>query len=96
MTTAEEMRQLDRLSIDTYGIPGEVLMENAGAQVVRVLWQQYPDLRARRVAILCGRGNNGGDGFVIARYLHNAGVPVAVFLVGERLAVRGEARVHLD
>jgi len=90
------MRQLDRLSMETYGIPGAVLMENAGAQVVRILWQEYPDLRARRVAILCGRGNNGGDGFVIARYLHNAGVPIAVFLAGERSAVRGEARIHLD
>jgi NAD(P)H-hydrate epimerase len=89
------MHQLDRLTIETYGLPGEVLMENAGAQVVRVLWQEYPDLRARHVAVLCGRGNNGGDGFVIARYLHNAGVSVAVYLAGERSAVRGEARVHL-
>lgn len=96
VTTATEMRQLDRLAIDTYGIPGEVLMENAGAQVVRVLWQEFPHLQARRVAVLCGRGNNGGDGFVIARYLHNAGVPVAAFLVGERATIRGEAAVHLD
>lgn len=96
VTTAAEMRQLDRMALDTYGIPGEVLMENAGAQVVRVLWQEYPDLQARRVAVLCGHGNNGGDGFVIARYLHNAGVPVAAFLVGARATIRGEARVHLD
>ncbi|MBI3325308.1 MAG: NAD(P)H-hydrate dehydratase [Nitrospinae bacterium] len=96
VTTAAEMRQLDRLAIDTYGIPGAVLMENAGAQVVRLLWQEYPDLQTRRVAVLCGRGNNGGDGFVIARYLHNAGVSVAAFLMGEQASIRGEARVHLD
>ena len=76
VTTAAEMRELDRLAIETYGIPGVVLMENAGAQVVRILWQEYPHLQARRVAILCGRGNNGGDGFVIARYLHTKGVSV--------------------
>ncbi|RPJ19301.1 MAG: bifunctional ADP-dependent NAD(P)H-hydrate dehydratase/NAD(P)H-hydrate epimerase, partial [Planctomycetaceae bacterium] len=71
VTTAAEMRELDRLAIETYGIPGVVLMENAGAQVARILWQEYPDLQAYRVAVLCGHGNNGGDGFVIARYLHN-------------------------
>lgn len=96
VTTAAEMRALDRLAIDTYGIPGAVLMENAGAQVVRVLYQEYPDLSARRVAVLCGRGNNGGDGFVIARYLHNRGVAVQVFLIGAPETIRGEAALHLN
>jgi len=96
VTTAAEMRALDRLAIETYGLPGEVLMENAGAQVVRVLCQEYPDLRARHVAVLCGRGNNGGDGFVIARYLHNMGVSVQVFLIGEPQTIRGEAALHLN
>jgi NAD(P)H-hydrate epimerase len=93
---AAEMRELDRLAIDTYGIPGVVLMENAGAQVARILWQEYPELQARRVAVLCGRGNNGGDGFVIARYLHNIGVPVSVFIMGEPGDIRGDAGAHLD
>ena len=95
VTTAAEMRQLDRLAIELYGIPGVVLMENAGAQVARILWQEYPDLQARRVAVLCGRGNNGGDGFVIARYLHNSGVSVGVFIIGEPGDIRGDASVHL-
>lgn len=56
VTTAAEMRELDRLAVEAFGIPGIVLMENAGGQVVRLLWQEYPDLQARRVAILCGRG----------------------------------------
>ena len=96
VTTAAEMRELDRLAIETYGIPDVVLMENAGAQVVRILGQEYPDLKARRVAVLCGRGNNGGDGFVIARYLHTMGVSVQVFIMGEPGDIRGAAATHLD
>lgn len=95
VTTAAEMRQLDRLASELYGLPGVVLMENAGAQVARILWQEYPDLQARRVAVLCGRGNNGGDGFVIARYLHNGGVSVDVFILGEPGDIRGDASAHL-
>ena len=96
VTTAAEMRELDRLAVETFGIPGIVLMENAGGQVVRLLWQEYPDLRARRVAILCGRGNNGGDGFVIARYLHTSGVSVGVFVMGETGGIQGDAGAHFD
>jgi len=96
VTTAAEMRQLDRLAIELYGIPGVLLMENAGAQVARILWQEYPDLLSRRVTVLCGRGNNGGDGFVAARYLHNNGVSVSVFIIGEPSEIRGDARVHLN
>jgi ADP-dependent NAD(P)H-hydrate dehydratase / NAD(P)H-hydrate epimerase len=96
VTTAAEMRQLDRLASELSGIPGVVLMENAGAQVARILWQEYPDLQARRVAVLCGRGNNGGDGFVIARYLHNSGVSVDVLIIGEPGDIRGDASVHLN
>ncbi len=96
VTTAAEMRQLDRLAIELYGIPGVVLMENAGAQVARILWQEYPDLQSRRVAVLCGRGNNGGDGFVIARYLHNSGVSVSVFIIGEPGEILGDASMHLN
>jgi ADP-dependent NAD(P)H-hydrate dehydratase / NAD(P)H-hydrate epimerase len=96
VTTAAEMRELDRLAIETYGVPGVVLMENAGAQVARILWQEYADLQARRVAVLCGRGNNGGDGFVIARYLHNRGVAVNVFIMGEPSGICGDAGTHLD
>jgi hydroxyethylthiazole kinase-like uncharacterized protein yjeF len=95
VTTAAEMRELDRLAIEIYGIPGVVLMENAGAQVARVLWQEFPDLQARRVAVLCGRGNNGGDGFVIARYLHTRRVAVRVFIIGEPGDIRGDASIHL-
>ena len=96
VTTAAEMQALDRLAVDTYGIPGVVLMENAGAQVARILWQAFPRLQTQRVAIFCGRGNNGGDGFVIARYLSNAGVAVTVFLIGVPEGLHGDARTHFD
>jgi ADP-dependent NAD(P)H-hydrate dehydratase / NAD(P)H-hydrate epimerase len=96
VTTAAEMRELDRLAMETYGIPGVVLMENAGAQVARVLWQEYPDLQTRRVAVLCGRGNNGGDGFVVARYLHTSGVSVHVFVIGGTAGIHGDAGAHLE
>src|SRR5258708_31010531 len=88
--TAAQMRDADRRTIEEIGLPGAVLMENAGAAVARVLRDRYP--HARRPLILCGRGNNGGDGFVIARHL--LGLEPAVFLFGTRQEVRGGARLH--
>ena len=89
--TAAQMRDADRRTIEEIGLPGAVLMENAGAAVARALRERYPD--ARRPLVLCGRGNNGGDGFVIARYLLD--LDPSVFLFGARQDVRGEARVHM-
>jgi NAD(P)H-hydrate epimerase len=88
--TAEEMRLADRRTIDEVGLPGPVLMENAGAAVARVVEERFPG--ARRVVVLCGRGNNGGDGFVVARRL---GARAETFLLGERDGVSGDARTHL-
>ena len=66
--TAAQMRELDRLTIES-GIPGLILMENAGSRVVDFLLETFAPLREHRVAVICGKGNNGGDGFVIARQL---------------------------
>jgi NAD(P)H-hydrate epimerase len=88
--TAEEMRRADRRTIDEVGLPGPVLMENAGASVARVVDERFP--RARRVVVICGRGNNGGDGFVVARRL---GARAEVLLIGARDGVEGDARTHL-
>jgi NAD(P)H-hydrate epimerase len=88
--TAEEMRRADRCTIDEVGLPGPVLMENAGAAVARLVDERYP--RERRVVVLCGRGNNGGDGFVVARRL---GARAEAFLLGAREGVEGDARIHL-
>src|SRR3954451_24997833 len=93
---ATQMREADRRTIEELGIPSLVLMENAGRQVVAAIEAVHGELLERRVAVLCGRGNNGGDGFVGARTLLQRGVDVAVFLVGRVAEVRGDARVNLE
>src|SRR5689334_1142263 len=93
---ASQMREADRRTIDDIGIPSLVLMENAGRQAVAAMEAMYSDLDDRQVGVLCGRGNNGGDGFVIARTLAQRGVDVAVFLLGRVQDVRGDARFNLD
>ena len=89
---AAQMREADRRTIEEIGIPSLVLMENAGRQVVAAMEAIHSDLADRQVAVLCGLGNNGGDGFVIARTLVQRGVSVAVFLMGRVADVRGDAR----
>ncbi len=93
---ARQMREADRRTTEDIGIPSLVLMENAGRQVVAAIEATHSELLEGPVAILCGRGNNGGDGFVIARTLLQRGVDVSVFLIGRVVDVRGDARVNLD
>jgi ADP-dependent NAD(P)H-hydrate dehydratase / NAD(P)H-hydrate epimerase len=93
---AAQMREADRRTIEDIGIPSLVLMENAGRQAVAAMEAIHGDLFDRHVAVLCGRGNNGGDGFVIARTLVQRNVDVAVFLIGRVADVRGDARVNLE
>ena len=93
---ATQMKEADRRTIDDIGIPSLVLMENAGRQTVAAMEAMYSDLPDRQVAILCGRGNNGGDGFVVARTLVQRGVDVSVFLLGRVADVRGDARINLE
>src|SRR5262249_52878277 len=93
---AAQMREADRRTIEDIGIPSLVLMENAGRQAVAAMEAIYSDLYERQVAVLCGRGNNGGDGFVVARTLLQRGVDVRVFLIGSVGDVRGDARVNLE
>ena len=96
VVTAEVMQQLDRRTIEEAGIPGVVLMENAGRGAVRVLIENYPNVLSGTVAIIAGKGNNGGDGFVIARYLINRGISVRIFLLGSRGKIQGDAKLNLD
>ena len=74
LVTASMMRELDRRAIQDLGIPSLVLMENAGRTTYQILRREFPDLQGE-VAVVAGRGNNGGDGSVVARYLANAGIP---------------------
>ena len=91
LVTAELMRSFDRETIERLHIPGIVLMENAGRECVRAL-EQAVDLRGARVLVACGRGNNGGDGFVIARHLSSRARSVDVVLLGAPAGLRGDAR----
>ncbi len=93
---AEQMREADRRTIKDIGIASLVLMENAGRQVVAAIEALYPDLGERRVAIVCGKGNNGGDGFVVARTLRQRGVDVSVFVIGKVTEIKGDARINLE
>lgn len=89
------MREADRLTTVRYGVPSLQLMENAGAAVADYLSEIFPDLSARSILVLCGKGNNGGDGFVVARRLRERGAPSRVVLCAEPSAVRGDAAVDL-
>ena len=87
--TSAEMAATDRRTAQNFGVPLSRLMENAGAAVARFCLRQYP--RAKRVVVLCGKGNNGGDGMVAARVLAEAGISVTVLLLGRREEVKGDA-----
>jgi len=89
--TAAEMGRADRRAVEEKGVPGAVLMENAGAAVAAAIRRRYP--LARRPVVLCGRGNNGGDGFVVAHRLLD--LQPQVYLAGARADVEGDARHHL-
>src|SRR3954453_11036958 len=86
------VRELDRRAVHEYGVPGVVLMENAGRGAAELLARLNPE--GQRVLILCGPGNNGGDGFVMARHLQNRGLDVDVWLFGEPDRLSPDARVN--
>ncbi len=96
LVTAREMAAIDRRAIDELGVPGVVLMENAGRIAANELLARFPGGRLRSAAILAGSGNNGGDGFVIARHLMERGVKVAVICLKERSGLQGDALTNLE
>ncbi len=89
ITTAAEMREIDRITTERYGVHPLTLMENAGSAVARFIQQHYSE--ANRITVVCGKGNNGGDGFVVARKLHRAGRVVEVLLLASRNELKGDA-----
>lgn len=96
IVTADEMKALDQAAIENYGIPGLVLMENAGIRVVDLIRRVIGGLRGRSVTVFIGKGNNGGDGLVIARHLLNMGAGVKVLSIVNVGEISGDAAVNLN
>ncbi len=93
IVTAAEMRAIDRATSERFGVPSLTLMENAGAAVADHVLSRHT--AARRIVVLCGKGNNGGDGFVAARLLHEKGKTVRVILLADPVELRGDAAIML-
>jgi ADP-dependent NAD(P)H-hydrate dehydratase / NAD(P)H-hydrate epimerase len=93
--TSAEMKDIDRKAIEELGIPGVVLMENAGLRIMRALKTRFPDVSGETVVVVAGKGNNGGDGFVVARHLFSSGARPEVLLLASKDEVRGDAAVNL-
>ncbi|HST09187.1 MAG TPA: NAD(P)H-hydrate dehydratase [Terriglobales bacterium] len=89
IVSAAEMREIDRITSERFGVPSLTLMENAGTAVANFILENYPDFK--RVCVVCGKGNNGGDGFVAARKLREAGREVSVLLLADPAELRGDA-----
>jgi NAD(P)H-hydrate epimerase len=92
--TSEQMRNIDRRATERFGIPSIVLMENAALAVVDAIHEHYPS--CDRVAIFCGTGANGGDGFAVARHLENRGVVPVILLAGDRAKLAGDSRTNFE
>lgn len=96
LLTATQMQGLDRQTIEDIGIPGVVLMENAGRGMAEHIMESFAALKPGPVLVLAGKGNNGGDGYVIARHLIEVGWQVTSLVLAERAAIQGDAAVNLD
>ena len=92
--TSAQIQKLDRWAIETIGIPSLVLMENAGRQVAEEVIKKLKGKKLAFVAVVCGLGNNAGDGFVAARYLANAGVKTVVYVIGMKQKLKDDALIN--
>ncbi len=96
VVTSQQMREIDRKALEENNLSGLILMENAGLKIFQSLKNIYPDLRLKKIIIFSGSGNNGGDGFVVARHLYNYGVKAKVFLLAPFHKIKGEAGENLN
>ena len=96
LMTKDQVRAVDSWAINTLGIPGVVLMENAGRSCAELIKEKLKAINEPKVCTFCGTGNNGGDGYVIARHLLNSGFKIIVVLCGDRMKVKGDAKINLD
>lgn len=93
--TSIQMKSIDRTAIEDIGIAGPILMENAGLQILKEIRTRFPDINKEKVVIIAGKGNNGGDGLVVARHLFNEGCYPCVLLLASKREVRGDAALNL-
>jgi len=96
LVNAKEMRNMDNFTIEEMGVPGVVLMENAGRGAARYLLEHFQPEQGQKVYVIAGKGNNGGDGYVVARYLHLYGLDVKVCVLAEYEKISGDAKINLD
>jgi len=96
LVTAQEMGKMDQKASKEYGIPSVVLMENAGLKVADLVSSLLDNQARRTIIVIAGKGNNGGDGFVVARHLFNRGAEVQVFLAAEAEKIKGDALINLN
>jgi NAD(P)H-hydrate epimerase len=96
LVKASEIQEMDRLTIQELGIPGIVLMENAARGAARIFLDHFEPPYESHVVLICGTGNNGGDGYVVARYLHEAGLKTTVLVLSSLKKITGDARTNLD
>ena len=94
--TSQKMREIDKRAIEEFGIPSIILMENAGYRASCIALDMLSETKAKKVVCVCGKGNNGGDGFVCARHLINNGVDTDIFLVGEPSRLTGDAKINYN
>src|SRR4030042_1800085 len=92
----DEVRAFDQYAINTLGVPGVVLMENAGRSCAELIKEKLAGITETKVCIFCGTGNNGGDGYVIARHLLNSGFRITIVVCGDRHKIKGDAKINLD
>ena len=96
LVTAEQMQQIDKETIESFGIPGRTLMESAGRGAYTMLVQTIPDISSKKIGIVAGRGNNGGDAYVVARYLMEKNIHTDIFILGAKNKITGDAKANLD
>lgn len=96
LATTEQMRMFDRLASDRYGVSSIVLMENAGRLVYDAVLGVLGSVSAKRIVVISGKGNNGGDGFVVARHLRDTGAIVRVYTIGDAAEFKGDAKTNYD
>src|SRR3972149_4913686 len=92
--TSEEMQRCDRTAITKVGVPSIVMMENAGRSVADIIEKELRPVSGKLIYIICGKGNNGGDGFVVARHLCNRGAKVKIFLVAKAGQLKGDPKTN--